>query len=286
MQTSTAIGIGVGVAAAAVVTGGLIAAARAANDDSPIDPATDYPPVGEPVPGSFDGPTSPGDDPYSTPVRGQIDPPGWWNDYQVDGAVRGTQLDAQMDPPGWLNEVQLSGRVDYSGFDTRIDPRGWGNDTTVVGARTSSGFTGTVDRPGLWNDVRHSITETVRGAQVVREGRFDETLVPSFMEASWRSEPVGTGGGARRLTFDPPGWGNDTRVDLEGNPPAGVEATIAAHLFNEWRIEQERQDDYPDPGYPDPTYPDPSYPSVPGGPTGPGDDSGYPTSPGDDGYPY
>jgi hypothetical protein len=123
----------------------------------------------------------------------------------------------------------------------------------------------------------------VRGASIIREGRFDEALTPSFSEASFRSTPNGSGGASRTLEFDPPGWGNTTRVTHEGNVPAGVEATVATHLFDTWKIEQERQADYPDTdnpsgtspgdsGYPDTGgYPDPSYP---------GDTSGG------DGYPY
>jgi hypothetical protein len=227
-----------------------------------------------------DGDTSPGDEPQRTRVNGHIDPPGWFDDYLFDGSLDRGRLDATIDPRGWFNDIRVTGRVDHGGFETTIDPKGFGNDTSVSGTRTSSGFDGTVDRPGLWNDVRHRIDETVRGGQVLREGRFDERLVPSFSEAVWRSSPVDAGDGARLLEFDPPGWGNTTRVTLEGNQPAGVEASIAAHLFDSWKTELERQDDYPDTDYPDTDYPDTGYP----GDTGPGDDSGYPTSPGDD-YP-
>ena len=296
MQLNTKIGLAVGLGAGAVVAGGLWTALSQARRDEPThanengngtrglapggtSPGDDP----NPYPSPGDG-TSPGDDPVSMPVRGTIDPSGWFDDYSFNGSLNGSHLDATVDPRGWGNDVQLSGRVDYSGFDTRIDPRGWGNDTVVRGARTASGFEATVDRPGIWNDVKLRLSETVRGAQVIREGRFDESLTPSFSEASWRSEPVGTGGGARVLTFDPPGFANNIRVDLVGNPPAGVEATIASYLFDQWKTEQERIDDYPDPSYPDPTGPGDDYP------TGPGDDyptaPGYPTGPGDEMYPY
>ncbi|MCW2927555.1 MAG: hypothetical protein JWM86_1523 [Thermoleophilia bacterium] len=297
--------IGVGVGAATIVGGGIALALRAGHDenekiadpaapgagpvrglapgggtspgDEPIDPATDYPPFDERFPEG--GGTSPGDEPLRMPVRGTIDPPGFWNEGTIDGDLRGTRLDARIDPPGWGSaDVELSGRVDYGGFSTKVDPWGWGNDTAVSGTRSGNGFRGTVDRPGIWNDVNHVIEETVRGAQVTRHGRFDEALTPGFSEASWTSTPVGTGGGARILEFDPPGWGNTTRVTLEGNLPAGVEATVAAHLFNEWKLEQERLDDYPNTG---------------NGGTSPGDDGSYPgsgypgdTSPGDDGSGY
>lgn len=251
MQTGTRIGLAVGFGAGAIVAGGLVAVLAQSRRQEP----------------NHELGTSPGDEPIAMPVRGLIDPPGWWNDYTVDGHLERDRLDATIDPRGWMNDVRLNGRVDYAGFDTRIDPRGWGNDTVVRGARTANGFDATVDRPGIWNDVRLRITETVRGAEVIREGRFDETLVPSFNEATWRSTPVGFGGGARVLEFDPPGWSNTTRVDLEGNVPAGVESTIASYLFDQWKLEQERRNDYPDPSYPDPTAP--------------GDDDDYPTALGD-----
>ncbi len=286
MQMSTKIGLAVGLGAGAVVAGGLWTALSQARSDEPHGTSPGDDPNPYPNPG---GGTSPGDEPISMPVRGTIDGSGWFDDYSFDGSLRGDRLDATIDPRGWGNDVRLTGRVDYSGFDTRIDPRGWGNDTVVRGARTASGFEANVDRPGIWNDVKLRMTETVRGAQITREGRFDESLTPSFSEASWHSEPVGTGGGGRVLTFDPPGWANNTRVDLVGNAPAGVEATIASYLFDQWKTEQERQDDYPDPSYPDPTGPGDDYPTGPSYPTGPGDDypadPGYPTGPGDD-YPY
>ena len=306
MQHGTKIAIGVGFGAGAVVAGGLWTALSQARRDEPThadgdrnrglapggtSPGDDPNPY--PSPG---GGTSPGDEPISMPVSGKIDPSGWWDDYTFSGSLQGDRLDARIDPRGWGNDVQLSGRVDYGGFDTRVDPRGWGNDTVVRGARTASGgFEATVDRPGIWNDVKLRLTETVRGAQITREGRFDESLTPSFSEATWRSTPSGTGGGARVLEFDPPGWSNTTRVDLVGNAPAGVEATIASYLFDQWKVEQERQAEYPDPDYPGPTGPGDDYPTAPGYPTSPGDGGGiydpyptpggYPTGPGDD-YPY
>ena len=289
MQVSTKVGLAVGLAAGAVVTGGLamtLAAAR--EDDGPhVEPGPDgWSPVPQdpvlvdpypvpvptyPEPG---GGTSPGDEPIAMPVRGFIDPPGLWNDYGIDGRLDGSRLDATIDPRGWWNDVHVSGRVDGGGFRTTVDPAGWGNDVQVRGTRSGNGFRGEVSRPGWFNDVDHRITETVQGAQLLRHGQFDEPLTPGFAEVEWESSPVGVGGGGRVLEFDPPGWGNTTRVDLEGNPPAGVEASVAAYLFDQWKLEQERQAEYPDPGYPDPTSP--------------GDDPTGPTSPGDDGgsYPY
>lgn len=288
MQTGMKIGIAIGVGAGAVVAGGLWTALSSARSDEAPHGGTSPGDDPNPYPSPGDG-TSPGDDPISMPVRGTIDPSGWWDDYTVDGSLNGDRLDATIDPRGWGNDVRLTGRVDHSGFDTRIDPRGWGNDTVVRGARTASGgFDATVDRPGIWNDVRLRMSETIRGAQITREGRFDESLTPSFSEATWKSYPVGVGGGGRVVEFDPPGWANNTRVDLVGNAPAGVEATIASYLFDQWKLEQERQAEYPDPSYPDPTGPGDDYPTGPSYPTGPGDDyptdPGYPTAPGDD-YP-
>jgi hypothetical protein len=255
------------------------------------DPSPGTSPGDDPIeyPGSGNG-TSPGDDPFSMPVRGRVDPPGFWDDFGITGALEGSRLDATMDPRGWGNDIRLTGRVDGGGWQTESDPAGWSNTTKVTGRRTSSGYEGTVDRPGLWNDVDHRISETIRGAQVLREGRFDESWTPTWNEAVWRSGPDGSNLDRRVLEFDPPGWSNTTKVTLEANVPAGVEATIAATLYDGWKTEQERQDDYPDPapggtapgddgGYP--TSPGDDYPTAPGYPTGPGDD--YPT---DIGYPY
>jgi hypothetical protein len=195
--------------------------------------------------------TSPGDEPTSMPVRGHVDPPGWFDDYSFDGSLAGGQLDAKFDPRGPWNTVHVTGRVDGAGYDTRIDNQGWGGVTTLRGARQGDGsFSGSVDRPGLWNGATLRVSETVHGASIVRDGHFDESLTPSFAEASWHSEPVDAGGPGRTLDFDPPGWGNTTHVSLEGDPPAGVEASIATHLYDQWKTEQERQaqqdSDYPD----------------------------------------
>jgi hypothetical protein len=218
------------------------------------------------------------------PVRGQVDPPGFWNDQTISGSLDGTRLDATIDPAGWANDIKLRGRVDGGGWETEVDPPGWSNTTRVTGRRTTGGYEGTVDRPGFWNDVDHRITETIRGVEVLRDGRFEESWTPGWDEAVWHSRPDGANVDRRILEFDPPGWSNTTRVVLEANVPAGVEATIAATLYDAWKTEQERQDDYPDP---DP-YPGGTSPGDGGGaPTSPGDDGTYPpTSPGDDGgYP-
>jgi hypothetical protein len=250
MQQGLRIGLGIAVGAAAA--GGVALALRR----SP-DPA--YP----------EDRNGPGDAPISMPVRGEINPSGWFDAYEFDGDLRGSRLDATIDPRGWGNDIRVTGQVDWAGWDVSVDPRGWANDTRVIGARDAGGFAGVVDRPGIWNDVQHRITETVRGARVLREGRFDERLTPGFAEASWSSKPVGTGGGSRELMFDPPGWANNTLVTLEGNPPAGVEASIAAHLFDAWKTEQEREANAPDPD-----HPDTDYPTAPGYPNGPGDSYG------------
>lgn len=280
MQAGTRIGIGVGIGAATVVGAGVLAAVRSARANeldhvdatAPRHAVPDTSPGDEP-PGGLPR-TSPGDEPVAElRVRGHVDPPGWFDDYGIDGALVGERLDATMDPRGWGNDVRLTGRVDHHRFQTKVDPAGWLNETSVTGVRRAGGYHGTVDRPGLWNDVDHVISEGRRGAGLVREGRFDEPLVPGFSEAVWRSFPNGRHGVAgRTLEFDPPGWANTTRVTLEAELPAGVEATIAAALFHEWKVEQERAEDYPDPGYPHDRYP---------GDTGPGDDGGLPTSPGD-----
>jgi hypothetical protein len=277
MQTGMKIGIGVGIAAGAVVAGGLASAAMAARRSEPHghdhehgtsagdDPVTEpYPGdhvLVDPYPGSG---TSPGDDPVDPRVSGHVDPPGWFDDYTYDGTLDGTQLDVEIDPRGWWNEIGARGRVDANGWDVTLDPPGWGN-VQVSGTRTRSGYEGVVDRPGLWNDVQHAIRETGAGAGVTREGRFDERLVPSWSEATWRSFPADAARGTRTLEFDPPGWANTTRVTLDQPAPAGVEATIAAHLFDQWKLQLERDAaDYPDPDYPDPDYP-----------TAPGDDYPY-----------
>ncbi|MCB0878477.1 MAG: hypothetical protein KDC46_05800 [Thermoleophilia bacterium] len=315
MQATPKLGLGVKIAAGAVAAAGIamMVAARnnhsgatdAADDapstgdqgtvttarlDRPVAPTAGTSPGDDPswpydssYPGSGTG-TSPGDDPASGRIDGHIDPPGWFDDYTFDGSLDRSRLDMTIDPRGWFNDVSVNGTVTSSSWDTRIDPRGWANDTKVDGHRSGSGYTGTVDRPGLWNDVRHTIKESVRGGELIREGRFDETLVPSFSEASWRSAPAGDG--ARLLEFDPPGWGNTTRVTITGPAPAGVEATVAAHLFDTWKtaLEEEarRQNDYPDTGHGGGTSPgdDSSYPSYPDYPGYPGY-PGYPTSPGD-----
>ena len=304
MQAGSGVGIGVKLAAGAVAATGIALMIAARHNDSgreetdeageptvtpalaprrddtswgddPIDDGSGYPtgPVGPVYPGPGGG-TSGGDDAVRMPVSGHIDPPGWFDDYTFDGTLDRGRLDVIVDPRGWFNDIEVDGRVSDTSWDVDIDPPGWGNTTRVDGHRTSWGsYDGTVDRPGIFNDVEHRITETVRGTQLIREGRFDERFVPGWSEATWRSAPTNTGDGARLLEFDPPGWGNTTRVTLDGAPPAGVEAAVAAHLFDAWRTEQERQAEYPDPGYPDPT--------------GPGDDYDYPTGPGDDGYyPY
>lgn len=266
MHTGTMISLGIGAAAAIAIGAGVAAATRAqtSGGDDPY-------PTPDPYPG---GDTSPGDQPLRMPIRGRIDPPGIWDDYGFDGTLRGDRLEATVDPRGWGNDIRLRGHVDDRGFRTEVDPAGWGNTTDVSGRRTAGGFAGTVDRPGFLNDVNHVISETMRGAHVVREGRFDESFVPRFSEAVWRSAPNGSGIQGRTLEFDPPGWGNTTRVTIEANAPAGVEATLAATLFDQWKTEQERLEDYPDPGHP--------------GGTAPGDDPGG-TAPGDDpwapGYP-
>lgn len=297
MQLGTKIAIGVGVTAGAVVAGGLAQAMLSARrddihdgpytspGDDPYAPSPTFPhddgtspgddPIHAPYPPG--GGTSPGDDPTRTRVSGHIDPPAWFDDYTFDGTLDRSRLDVTIDPRGWWNDIGVTGRVDAGGWNVKIDPPGWGNTVHVDGQRATSGWKGTVDRPGPWNDVEHRISESRSGRGVTREGRFDERLVPSFSEAKWRSSSAG--GSARLLEFDPPGWGNTTRVTLDGNPPAGVEAVIAAHLFDAWKTELERQAEYPDPDYPDPTGPGDDYDY----PTAPGDD--YPTTPYDDLYP-
>lgn len=292
MTLGTTGAVGMGVAIGATVAGGIALAARGSGDGAHatravhgvVDPHAGDPyiaPYVDPYavdPGISAPGNGPGDERLRMPVRGHIDPPGWFDDYVINGSLDGDRLRATIDPRGWFNDIDVSGRVDQGGFSTRIDPRGWNNDTSVHGQRTYGGYDGSVDRPGLWNDVRHPINETIRGAHVLREGRFDERLVPGFSEASWRSFPNDAHGGSRTIEFDPPGWGNTTRVTLEGNAPAGVEATVAAHLFDAWKTELERQAEYPDPAYPGPSGPgdervgwDPSYPTVPGSGNGPGD---------------
>lgn len=272
------VAVGIGVATGALAAGGIaVAATRGAREETGSDAAEAR---SLDAIGSGNGP---GDEQARMPVRGHIDPPAWFDDYLVDGSLEGDRLRATIDPRGWFNDISVSGHVDHGTFSTRLDPRGWSNETAVRGERTYDGYQGSVDRPGLWNDVRHPISETIRGTEVLREGRFDERLVPGFSEAVWRSFPNDAHGGSRTLEFDPPGWSNTTRVTLEGSLPAGVEATVAAHLFDAWKTELERQAEYPDPGHTDPSgpgdehggwdpgYPEPGYPSVPGSGNGPGD---------------
>lgn len=296
MQLGTKIGIGIGATLAVGAGIAAVALARRDEDEAPNGNTGIVPPnvrsvapeggtsPGDDVLDYPGGGTSPGDEPIRMPVRGRIDPPGFWDDFSFDGSLSGDRLDATLDPRGWGNDIKVRGRVDGGGWSTEVDPSGWSNTTKVDGRRSGDGYSGTVDRPGLWNGVDHRIRETIEGVRVLREGHFDESWTPSWNEVSWRSAPNGMNIDGRTLEFDPPGWGNTTVVTLEANVPAGVEATIAAALYDGWKTEQERQDDYPDP---DPYPVDPSPGDDPGYPTSPGDDGGYPTGPGDyPDYPY
>lgn len=230
-------------------------------------------------PGSH--PTDPGNGPGDSggpsgwmSVDGTVDPPGLWDSYSIFGELSNGRLDATMDM-GWGSDARLSGRVDGGSFRTSVDTPGWGNDVDVTGYRTSNGYRGTVDLPGSWSSMDHVITETSRGARAIRNGRFEDPF--SFSDARWSSSPDGYGGG-RTLTFDPPGWNGTTHVTLNSNVPAGVEATIAAALYNDWKQDNEYPgyDPY-DPYVPydpyDPGYPDSGYPGDGG--NGPGDGGGW-----------